>query len=152
MNNDDSEQLAGLGAPRTLTRKERREMMLKQQKRRRRRRRARLRRVKAWRALRSLQFWTRTAIALVLLLLFAFWARFAYVYDIPSYAASVLPPHIRAYVTVKPWWFGPPVFDLGLYAPDVGGGAIPDPYAVLLYKLGQYAPILTHPQIIWVSH
>lgn len=93
----------------------------------------------------------RALIWLFIGLCFAFWARFAFVYDIPSYAAVGLPEHVTAYVTVKPWWFGPPVFDLGRYGTVQSFGApAQDPYQYLLLKLGKYVQILSDPHFIWI--
>ncbi|MCL6488586.1 MAG: hypothetical protein K6T76_06575 [Alicyclobacillus mali] len=134
---------------RRLTRRERRKLMEKARKRRKRRRRRRMRRVRAWRAVRSLRFWTRALAAFAVALMFVFWARFAYVYDIPDYAAAFLPPHVTAYITVKTWWFGPPVIDVGAYEPDFGAMTVSDPYDVLLQNMGSYATVLSHPRIVW---
>lgn len=82
----------------------------------------------------------------------AFWARFAFVYDIPGYARAPLPAHVTAYVTVKPWWFGPPVFDVGHYAAKGDElDIVANPNSYLLMKLGKYDAILEHPQFIWVG-
>lgn len=134
----------------TMTRKQRRALMDERRKRRNRRRRARIRRLRAIRSIRSLQFWMRVVAIAFLGLCLAFWARFAFVYDIPSFASSSLPPHVHAYVTVKPWWFGPPVFDLGHYDGIDSWTWISDPYQYLLYRMGKYGAILSHPQFVWV--
>ncbi|SIS75297.1 hypothetical protein [Alicyclobacillus vulcanalis] len=134
---------------RRLTRRERRKLMEKARKRRRRRRRRRMRRVRAWRAIRSLRFWTRALAAFAVALMFLFWARFAYVYDIPSYAAVNLPPHVIAYITLKSWWFGPPVIDVASYQPDLGAISVSNPYAVLLQNMGSYQTVIAHPHIVW---
>ncbi|MDI9259688.1 hypothetical protein [Alicyclobacillus sendaiensis] len=132
-----------------LTRRERRKRMEKARKRRKRRRRRRMRRVRMWRAIRSLRFWTRALAAFAVALMFAFWARFAYVYDIPAYVAPYLPPHVTAYVTVKSWWFGPPVIDVAAYEPDFGALSVSNPYDVLLQNMGTYASVVSHPRIVW---
>ncbi|AEJ45164.1 hypothetical protein [Alicyclobacillus acidocaldarius] len=134
---------------RRLTRRERRILMEKARKRRKRRRRRRMRRVRAWRAIRSLRFWARALAALAVALMLVFWARFAYVYDIPDYAAAYLPPRVTAYITVKSWWFGPPVIDVGAYEPDLDSLTVSNPYDVLLQNMGFYATVLSHPRIVW---
>ncbi|WAH36984.1 hypothetical protein [Alicyclobacillus dauci] len=149
---DESLELQSEQPVRELTRKEYRQLLDRKRKRRMRRRRARLRRIRVYKSIRSLQFWTRVAMLLVVGLCIAFWARFAFVYDIPSYARDQLPGHVTAYVTVKPWWFGPPVFDLGQYVPIGGDFPAPqDPYQYLLLKLGRYGAVLEHPQFVWTS-
>lgn len=148
MSTEDIEQSAQW---RTLTRKEYREMLERKRKRRDKRRRRRVRRLRAYQSLRSLQFWMRVLMIVAIGLCIAFWARFAFVYDIPSYAEAALPGHIRAYVTVKPWWFGPPVFDIRHYAATGGLYTyVSNPTTYLYYKLGHYAAVLQHPQFVWV--
>jgi hypothetical protein len=90
-------------------------------------------------------------ILLVLFLAITFWAKFAYVYDIPNFANASI-GHVNAYVTVKPWWFGPTVFDLDTYesypVPDFASA---NPYAVLVENLGQYQTIVQSPNFIWIQ-
>lgn len=88
----------------------------------------------------------------IIFLLIAFWAKFAVVYDIPSYAQRGPLVAVQRYVAVKPWWFGPPVFDLS------NSGATPQqsfyanhPYQYLLHTLGRYQSVVTSPQFIWVQ-
>ncbi|MCL6516025.1 hypothetical protein [Alicyclobacillus sp.] len=123
-------------------------------RRQRQRRRARRRRRLRWmRVLLSLRFWTRTAIVFVFVLAVGFWAKFAVVYDIPDYARQGVLTGVRAYVTVKPWWFGPPLFDLGDYGPrDAGAGDWgANPWRWMVTQLGRYQDVVVHPQIVWVD-
>ncbi|WP_067622137.1 hypothetical protein [Alicyclobacillus acidiphilus] len=134
----------------TLTRKERRAILEERRRRRNRRRRARLRRLQVMKSLRSIQFWLRVLGFAVIGLCIVFWARFAFVYDIPSFAAVGLPPHVQAYVAVKPWWFGPPVFDIGNYDGIDNWQWVANPYQYLIYHMGRYASILSHPHFVWI--
>jgi hypothetical protein len=138
-----------------LTRRERRKQMDKKKRRARRRRRARVRRVRYWRSVRTIRFWGRVASFIGFLLAIGFWAKFAFVYNIPTYAASSGPlENTVAYVTVKPWWFGPPVFDLSQYAnrDPVQLNIANDPYAYLLLQLGKYSSVVEYPEIVWSKH
>ncbi|MCL6452832.1 MAG: hypothetical protein K6T78_04280 [Alicyclobacillus sp.] len=96
-----------------------------------------------------MQFWTRAAVVLAIGVLVAFWAKFAFVYDIPDSLDSGTLAGVAAYVTVKPWWFGPPAFDLGETVQTVG-----DPYMTpldaLFQGLGRYAGVVEHPVFVWV--
>ncbi|GMA63658.1 hypothetical protein GCM10025859_40980 [Alicyclobacillus fastidiosus] len=135
---------------RPMTRKEYQRMRDKRRQRLHRHRQARLRRLRVLKSVRSLRFWTRVTVALFVLLCIAFWARFAFVYDIPSVVQGDLPPGVMAYVTVKPWWFGPPVFDLGQYVPEkVDGASVYDPSEMFLMNLGRYSAVVEQPQFIW---
>ncbi|MFD1675975.1 hypothetical protein [Alicyclobacillus fodiniaquatilis] len=136
--------------PRPLSRREHQQVLAQKRKRRQKRRKARLRKLRFYRSLRNLRFWFRAVIVLFIGLCIAFWARFAFVYDIPQYAMDRLPSQVVCYVTVKPWWFGPPVFDIGHYATQ--DPSIPtsyQPYQMLLMNLGKYQSILEHPEFIW---
>ncbi|MCL6547437.1 MAG: hypothetical protein K6T30_00835 [Alicyclobacillus sp.] len=126
--------------------------MSRKRRRRRKQRRARVRRVRTLRALRTARFWVRAGVALSALVCVAFWAKFALVYDIPSYAAQGPLAGVRAYVTVKPWWFGPPVFDLATYGTLPGDTfRATDPYAVMLAKLGHYDTVVISPRFVWIQ-
>ncbi|MDQ0190927.1 hypothetical protein JI721_06145 [Alicyclobacillus cycloheptanicus] len=83
----------------------------------------------------------------------AFWAKFAFVYDIPPYAKAGGLANVSAYVAVKPWWFGPPAFDVASYMPDLATGSDTlSPYNLLVLELGRYASIIKQPQLVWVEH
>lgn len=134
-----------------LSRRDYQRKIARHKRRIRRRRRARIRRVRTWRTIYTTRFWTRVLIFLVICLAITFWTKFAYVYDIPAVAQAGL-GHIQSYVTVKSWWFGPTVFDLGKYQsypiPDY---AAPNPYAILLDNLGQYKTVVQVPHFIFVQ-
>lgn len=139
---------------RIMTRRERRKLMDKKRRRARNRRRVRVRRVRFWRSVRTIHFWSRVLFFICFLLAVSFWARFAFVYHIPSYAAKGPLEDVTAYVTVKPWWFGPPVFDLRQYVEEdpVQLNIANDPYAFLLLQLGRYSSVVEYPSIIWAEH
>lgn len=121
-------------------------------RRRRHRRQVRIRRIRLWKALRSARFWGRTTSVLVTVLSLTFWAKFAFVYDIPGYAERGTLSDVQMYVTVKPWWFGPPVFDVANFGP--GPHHMVDnttAYSMLLDKLGKYEDVLLHPSFVWMS-
>ncbi len=132
------------------TRRAHRQAVVDARRRRRRRRQARVRRIRALRLLLSVRFWTRTSTAFAVLLAVVFWAKFALVYNIPPYAQQGPLAGVVAYVAVKPWWFGPPVFNLGAYTsnPSVEPGT--DTYAYLLLQLDRYRSIVTQPDWVWV--
>jgi hypothetical protein len=118
----------------------------------RKRRQARIRRIRMIRTLRSARFWSKSGIAALVFFLVAFWAKFAMVYDIPDYAKRGALANVKLYVTVKPWWFGPPLFDLARYGPtwDTGDMYHEDPYLFLKASLGPYHAVLDDPIFVWV--
>ena len=135
-----------------MSRREYRMWLHRRAKRLRRRRRRRIRRIRFWRSVQTIGFWLNATIGFVCLLAFIFWAKFAFVYDIPTYADQGALQNIDAYITVKPWWFGPPMFDLTSY---LQGGeehidVLNDPYFYLLLRLGSYDDIVLNPKFIWV--
>jgi hypothetical protein len=122
-------------------------------RRRRQRRQARVRRIRFLRGFRSAQFWGKSAVTLTLLAATVFWAKFGLVYDIPDYAKFGPLSHVQSYVTIKPWWFGPPVFDVASYGP--GPNHVVDnttAYSLLLNKLGKYQDVILIPDFVWASH
>ncbi|MCL6637898.1 MAG: hypothetical protein K6T26_08115 [Alicyclobacillus sp.] len=131
------------------TRRAHQKALARARRRRQRRRRLRLRRLRLLRALLSLRFWLRAMSSLAALAALAFWAKFAYVYHIPAAWRQGPLQGIRAYVTVKPWWFGPPLFDLARYMPTTGAAG--DPNVWLADRLGRYQDVLTHPVFVWVQ-
>lgn len=136
------------------TRRRHREAMERARLRRRKRRKARLRRIRTLRAIRSLRFWSKAGVAAVCILGVVFWAKFALVYNIPSYAQRGPLTNVRMYVTSKSWWFGPPVFDLqDTYGTSNYTGDLfnRDPYLNLVTELGRYQDIILEPNFVWVS-
>lgn len=121
-------------------------------RRRRQRRRARVRRIRFLRVIRSARFWGKSALTLTVLAAVVFWAKFGLVYDIPDYAKIGPLSHIQAYVTVKPWWFGPPVFDVASYGPG-SDHAVDNStaYSLLLNRIGKYQGVLLNPDFVWAS-
>jgi hypothetical protein len=111
-----------------------------------------MRRVRLLRALRTLRFWTRAGMWLAGLAAVSFWAKFAVVYDIPPVLQQGPLTQVEAYVTVKPWWFGPPAFDLGAVLKALGPAAhgVP-PMVVVLDQLGRYQAVLREPRFVWVK-
>lgn len=124
----------------------------KRRRRLRRRRQNRIRKIRMIRVFRTAKFWTRTAVAVATILFLAFWAKFAVVYNIPTYAKRGPLTGVQAYVTVKPWWFGPPTFNLAGYEQEVGDIQIRDPYAVLLLEVGRYDAVILSPRFVWVKY
>lgn len=124
----------------------------RQRRRRRRRRQIRIRRLRLLRALRSAKFWSRASVGSALALCIVFWARFAFVYDVPTFLRTGPLTGVSAYIVVKPWWFGPPVFDLGAYATLPGENAeLSNPRDLLMTNLGHYLPILLTPSFVWMD-
>ncbi|MCF8565680.1 hypothetical protein LLE49_13225 [Alicyclobacillus tolerans] len=144
----------GLQPPRGLSRREHQEQLARQRRRRRKRRKARLRRLRMVRAVRSAQFWTRFLTGAVGVLALVFWAKFAYVFNIPPIASQGALSGVESYVTVKTWWFGPPAFDLAQYADPYPPGITPadsHPYQTMLDALGRYQSVVVHPNFVWVQ-
>lgn len=134
-----------------LNRRRHQQALARQKRRRRKRRMARVRRIRVLKAVRSIRFWIRFTTFVAGFLTLAFWARFAVVYDIPPYAERGALADVDMYITVKPWWFGPPLFDLGKYAVSSTKSLSPQPYQVLLDELGKYAAVVESPQFVWVA-
>lgn len=135
-----------------LSRKAHQKMVQRRRERARRRRRARLRRLRMLRALRSARFWARAGTYFVVVLSLAFWAKFAYVYDIPADVRQGVLGSVRSYVVVKSWWFGPPVFDLQSFDPGSDPSSLDiSPEALLAIRLGRYRSILNPSEIIWTQ-
>lgn len=109
--------------------------------------------MRLWRMLYTTRFWTRASIVLIICLAAVFWAKFAYIYDIPASASANSLGHAKAYVTVKDWWFGPAIFDLGTYQSyPIPSELSSNPYAVLLDNLGRYKTVVEKPNYVWVAH
>jgi hypothetical protein len=134
-----------------VTRRQHQEVLARKRRIRRKRRLARLRRIRIVRMLRSIRFWTKFCLFAFGLLLVSFWAKFAFVYNIPAYAQRGVLSHVGAYITVKPWWFGPPVFDLSAYQVPADEMVNLNPYDLLMERLGKYSGILSQPQFVWVA-
>jgi hypothetical protein len=134
-----------------LTRKEYQAYLRRRRQRMRRRRRRRRLRVRVLRALRTTRFWLNVLFGFVVLLTLTFWAKFAFVYHVPEALRTGPLSHVSAYVTWKPWWFGPPVFDLDQYLkmPDVTV-TYSDDRDLLLSNLGRFRAVVEQPNIIWV--
>jgi hypothetical protein len=138
----------------SIGRKEYQRRLKRRRQRRQKRRKMRTRQIRMLRMLRTVRFWTRFLIVVVVGLGLIFWSRFAVVYQIPAYAVQGSLQNVSAYVTVKEWWFGPPVFDISAYANSgtMTGEALDNPYHFLLSQMGRYQTVLTHPDFIWVKY
>jgi len=136
-----------------LNRKTHQKALQKRRRRLRKRRQNRIRQIRVMRAARTARFWSRVGLVAATMLSLAFWAKFAIVYDIPTYAQhGALGGGVQAYVTVKPWWFGPPAFDLANYNADDSIAEIGDPYAYMLLRIGRYDAVVLDPQIVWIKY
>ncbi|HEU4962480.1 MAG TPA: hypothetical protein VFV52_01275 [Bacilli bacterium] len=79
-------------------------------------------------------------------LVVAAWGKIGYVHHVPAFVQERVPQYTQgeAFLVVKPWWFGPPVFDLSDYeAADTGD------YKKYKMQLGGYAGLLDKPEILW---
>lgn len=104
----------------------------------------RMRRIR--RAVLRTFYFAVTSFALVLLV---FWAKFAIVYGVPVFLDQGSLSGASAYVVLKSWWFGPPLFNLSEF---VVPGALNQAHA-LANQLGRYAEIVTNPgEIVYVWH
>lgn len=105
------------------------------------------------RAVRSARFWSRTGTYFLVTLCIVFWAKFAFVYDIPAGVRQGALVNVSAYVAVKTWWFGPPAFDLGSFLPTYDATRLTvGPSTFLAIQLGRYQSILDPSGIIWARH
>jgi hypothetical protein len=86
-------------------------------------------------------------LAVLFALAFLFWAKFAYVYNIPSaFADSKAAAHAKGYLVYKTWWFGPPLFDLASY----GNPANAEEMQAFYDRLGAYRIIVDSPsRVLW---
>ncbi len=132
-----------------LTRRERQEQLRRKRRRQRRRRRRRRWRVRWLRALRTTRFWTNALFVCLVLLTLTFWARFAYVYHVPPELRTGPLSRVTAYVTLKPWWFGPPTFDLDDYLKEPNAVDTVSNTQLLLSNLGPFRAIVEHPDLVW---
>ena len=109
--------------------------------------RRRAKRIRLRNRLLAIKYSKRLGMGLTVLLLaglLSFWAKFAFVYDLPSFIRVGSLQNVQAYVVYKSWWFGPPSFDLGAYhnlAPD-------NPELSLILQLDHYRDIITNPNEI----
>lgn len=124
------------------SRRQHQEALRKKQKR-------RQKRARRLRALMGVRFWMRATIVIAILLCMVFWAKFALVYDIPEDIHTPGLTNVAAYVTVKPWWFGPPVFDLGQTVAERQRPYLSAEDA-LLQGLGRYSGIVLEPEYVWI--
>lgn len=128
------------------------QLLARQRRQRRKRRRARVRRLRFLRGLRTAKFWSSFATYMLILILVVFWAKFAFVYDIPAYAQRGPLVGVQDYVTTKPWWFGPPIFDIQSYStPPAQDLNLEHPYQFLVESLGRYQDVLIAPQFVWMQ-
>ena len=137
----------------SMSRREYRRLMEKKRRRLRKRRKARVRRIRFWRTIRTARFWGRVSFGAVVLIGIIFWSKFAFVYNIPAYAQKGALENVQAYITVKTWWFGPPVFNLEQYVSQdtLNLQSLDDPYSYLLLQLGRYDSVVLQPSMIWVE-
>lgn len=106
-----------------------------------------------FRALRSARFWSRTGAYFLVGLCIVFWAKFAFVYNIPPGVRQGALLNVSAYIAVKNWWFGPPVFDLGSFLPAFSETRLTvGPSTFLAIQLGKYQSILHPSVIVWARH
>lgn len=136
-----------------ISRREFQRRIQKRKQRRRRRRRARVQRLRYFRAIRSVRFWTKVFIMSMIALSVVFWAKFAFVYNIPDFAKKGPLTNVTCYVAMKPWWFGPPAFNLNAYVNQdaLNVSSLDNPYSFLLLQLGNYDSIILQPEFIWVK-
>lgn len=85
-----------------------------------------------------------TFLTILLIATLVFWAKFAFVYNIPYYLQSSSFQNVQAYVVYKSWWFGPPSFNLGSYQ-NLDPA---DPELSLIQQLERYQDIITNPNEI----
>lgn len=110
------------------------------------RQRRRAKRLRLRRRLRVRRMARRVGIgagALIFFIALVFWAKFAVVYNVPSFLRHGVLAHAYAYMVFKSWWFGPPIFNLDQYTLDPTA-----PLTSLVTQLGRYEGIVTHPSEI----
>jgi hypothetical protein len=74
----------------------------------------------------------------------AFWWKFIYVYDLPDYIQPQY-PHMKGYIALKPWTFGPPILDVRSYGNPHKQIEIEN----FLIRLDLYKDVIENPFIIW---
>lgn len=95
-----------------------------------------------------LMFFTPAVILLTLA-----YGRLGYVHDVPDHVRSQVPAYQQgeAFLVLKPWWFGPPIFTLDDY--KVPSSDYPlsraDYFARYKIELGDYARIVDGPRVLW---
>ncbi|MCX7571817.1 hypothetical protein OS242_17880 [Tumebacillus sp. DT12] len=95
-----------------------------------------------------LMFFTPAVILLTLA-----YGRLGYVHDVPDHVRSEVPAYQQgeAFLVLKPWWFGPPIFTLDDY--KVPSSDYPlsraDYFARYKIELGDYARIVDGPRVLW---
>lgn len=87
-----------------------------------------------------------TLFGIVLLTVLLAWGKLSYVHHIPDHVRDRVPAYAQgeAFVVVKPWWFGPPVFDLSRYPKGER-----ESYQIWKQRLGNYTGILEKPTVFW---
>lgn len=95
-----------------------------------------------------LMFFTPAVILLTLA-----YGRLGYVHDVPDHVRSQVPAYQQgeAFLVLKPWWFGPPIFTLDDYKvpPSDYPLSRADYFARYKIELGDYARIVDGPRVLW---
>lgn len=92
----------------------------------------------------------RIGISLLILtitIMITFWAKFAYVYNIPNNIQIDKLQNsqdVQAYIVYKSWWFGPPFFNLSSYNIQNSSNS----ETSLIIELNHYQDIITNPNEI----
>ncbi|MCI0183305.1 MAG: hypothetical protein OWR52_10995 [Acidibacillus sp.] len=106
----------------------------------------RLRKLRWLRFVRGMRRAVYMTVFLMIVVTVSFWAKCAVVYDVPAYMQVGQLTHAQAYVVYKPWWFGPPLFNLAKY-PVLNPM---NPEQSLAMQLQQYSEIVDNPTILYV--
>ncbi|MGB8955579.1 MAG: hypothetical protein WCC10_09405 [Tumebacillaceae bacterium] len=72
------------------------------------------------------------------------WGKIAYVHHVPQLVRDNVPAYAsgEGFLVVKPWWFGPPVYELGSY-PQAND------FPMYQTRMGDHAPLVDDPFVLW---
>ena len=82
-------------------------------------------------------------VPLVILAVFI-WGKIAYVHQVPELVRDNVPAYAsgEGFLVIKPWWFGPPVYELDAYPQT-------NDFTMYQTKMGDHAPLVEDPIVLW---
>lgn len=71
------------------------------------------------------------------------WGKIAYVHHVPQLVRDNVPAYAsgEGFLVIKPWWFGPPIYDLDSYPQT-------NDFTMYQTKMGDYAPLVEDPFVL----
>jgi hypothetical protein len=72
------------------------------------------------------------------------WGKIAYVHHVPQLVRDNVPAYAsgEGFLVIKPWWFGPPVYELDSYPQT-------NDFTMYQTKMGDYATLVEDPFVLW---